>query len=384
MVRLVPSTGIYEEPRPLEAGLLMRGDWLDKLGIESPTTVDEYYEALKAIHEYNGAYMHLPTNGIMANQAILSAYDVAGFFIDAGFFTSLQCYTVVDDQVVCGFQQEGFKEYLQTLSKWYSEGLIDPDYMSSTSSSNFMGDSSDDVADLLNDKISLWGDSADMTVKYDSSNAVDPNFEVRPTVLPTLEAGDTLKCGEYVSRVDMDYYSLSTSCENPELICQFFDYSYTAEGAELQNWGVEGETYVKNADGTHSYTDLIINNPDYTVLQARGAYLGGNACLRFMEAYHALHNDLQMECFDVWNSNYTGEHHVSGNLVMTTDESTRFSEVSGDLITYLNECVAKFIVGEKNFDSDYDEFLQNLVSFGIEDLNKIEQAVYDRWAGLSE
>lgn len=103
-----------------------------------------------------------------------------------------------------------------------------------------------------------------------------------------------------------------------------------------------------------------------------------------MEAYHALHNDLQMECFDVWNSNYTGEHHVSGNLVMTTDESTRFSEVSGDLITYLNECVAKFIVGEKNFDSDYDEFLQNLVSFGIEDLNKIEQAVYDRWAGLSE
>ena len=140
-----------------------------------------------------------------------------------------------------------------------------------------------------------------------------------------------------------------------------------------------------NDDGTHSYTDLIVNNPDdYTVLQAKGAFLGGSGCLRSMEAYHALHNDMQMECFEVWNSNSTGEHQLSNQLVMTTEESTRFSEVSGDLITYLNECIAKFIVGEKNFDSDYDEFLNNLITFGIEDLNEIQQDVYDRWAGLSE
>ena len=63
----------------------------------------------------------------------------------------------------------------------------------------------------------------------------------------TVEEGNTVKCGEDNSRVDMDWYSVSATCHDPELICQFIDYNFTAEGSELQEWGVEGETYVKNA-----------------------------------------------------------------------------------------------------------------------------------------
>ena len=377
--------GVFDEPKPLESGMLMRGDWLDALGIEDPETIDEYYDAMTAMYNEYGAQMHLPTNGVLTDQAVMSAYDVTGFFIDAGFFTSFQPYTVQNDEVICGFQQDGFREYMKTINKWYEEKLIDQDFMSSTSSSNYLGDGSDEVAKLLNDKYSTWGDTVSYLVKY--TGALDPNFEARPIKLPTLEKGDDVRCGENSTRVDMDYYSISTVCEDPELLCQFFDYNYTEEGYMLQNWGIEGETYVTNPDGSHSYTEMITEHEGYeTVLEAQAAYLGGNATVRTMEAYHAMHTDEQMHCYDVWNSNFTGEYSIPGTMTMTTDESEEWGTITGDLITYLNETVAQFIIGTKdpNDDAEWETFQSNLDSLGINRCNEIEQDVYDRWAGLAE
>lgn len=129
---------------------------------------------------------------------------------------------------------------------------------------------------------------------------------------------------------------------------------------------------------------MITNNPDFSVQQAQSVCLGGNARLRTMGSYHALRNDLQMECFDVWNSNYTGEHYVTDNLPFSSEESTESQSYLGDLTTHLYTCVTKFIVGEMNFDSDYDRFQEELVEMGLDNLTKIQQSVYDRWAGLSE
>lgn len=375
---------IFDEERPLDAGLMVRGDWLEAQKMDAPVTVDDFYAYLQVMNQEYGAVMHLPTNSIMAYQAFMSAYGIAGFFIDAGFYTSLQCFSVEDNKLICGYTQEGFKEYLQLMAKWYAEGLIDPDYISAASTSNYLSDNSDALAGLLNDKYSLWGDSADTVVKYEAGTAVDPNFRVRAVALPVLNEGDTIQCGAYVGRVDEAFYSLSTTCSNPELAVRWIDYAYTTEGSDLYNWGIEDVTYTVNADGSKQYTDLILDNDDFTtLLDAKYAYLGGGAYGRTLEAWHATHNEFQMQCFDVWNSNFTGEKAISTQLALTPEESARFSTISGDMITYLNECVAKFVVGDLNFEGDYDNFLNQLESLGISELIEIEQAVYDRWAGIA-
>ncbi len=377
--------GVYNEEKPVDAGLLVRGDWLDKLGLDVPETIDDYYEMLKAFNSEYGAVMHLPTNGELANQAFLSAYDVAGFYIDAGFFTSLQCYTVEDGQVICGFMEDGFKQYLQLMNTFYSEGLISGDYMSATSTSNYLGDNSDALSDLLNDKIGLWGDSVNTIINYDNTNSVDPDFRAQPVPFPVLNEGDTLACGTYTSVIDEAYMSISTACDNVGPLVQYIDYCYTAEGSALMSWGVEGETYVVNDDGSYSFTDLVLNNPDWNVEEARFVYLGmgHGSYLKDIGALYAPFNDTQMECFEVWNSNFTGEHSVSKFLAMTTDESNLFGEISGDIITYLSECVSKFIVGEMNFEEDYDFFLEQMQTLRVDELTQLEQTVYDRWASTT-
>ncbi len=65
--------------------------------------------------------------------------------------------------------------------------------------------------------------------------------------------------------------------------------------------------------------------------------------------------------------------------MMTSEESTRYGELTGDLITYLYECTAKFITGEMDLEKDYDGFIENLHTLHLDDLVEIEQSMYDRW-----
>ena len=370
---------LYDRVLPVDSGMMIRGDWLDDLGLEMPDTIDEYYDTIKAFNNEYGAYMYLPKSGLYAHQAVLSAYGVAAYFVDAGFFAGLECFYHEGDTVKCGFLEPGFKDYLQFLSKLYSEGLIDPDYMSTTVALEYLGADSDALSDLLNDKIGIWSDHINDLVLYDSTNAVDPDFRVDPAPLPVLEEGDPIMCGGYMSKLDTPYYSVSTTCEDVELLCQWLDYSFTDEGIELCNWGIEGDTFEKNSDGSYSYTDKIMNNPDYNVETAKGMFLGLGARLRSVDASMASYSDLQKACMELWTENFTGERSLSTQLSMTTEEGARYGELVGDIITYLYECTAKFIVGDLNFEGDYDEFLDNLHTMNIDELVEIEQAMYDRW-----
>ena len=380
--------GFYDEPVGWDAGLLIRADWLEKLGLDKPETIDEYHDVVTAMHNEYGAVMCLPKNGLMASQAFCSAYNVAAYFLDIGFYSTIMCYTVENDKVLNGFQQPGFKEYLKLMNQFYNEDLISHDYMSVNALSNiYLGEDSGTMAEMLNGKISLWGDTI-TNLEYYSGEGVspDPDFRFEPTVMPVVEKGDTIHAGTYVCRVIEATYSISTTCRDPETLVKYMDYGYTTEGAELYNWGLEDMTFTRNPDGSHQYTDMILNNPDgYSQAQAKYVFLGSDEpFVTTLEAYHAVHNDLQMECFNVWNSNREGDCAVSYYMGTTEEEGNRISEISGDLISYLYESVAKFITGEKNLDTDYDAFLADLDTLGIEDMNTIQQAVYDRWAGISE
>ena len=41
---------------------------------------------------------------------------------------------------------------------------------------------------------------------------------------------------------------------------KFMDYFFTEEGDALMNWGIEGDTYTVNADGTRQFTDKVLKS----------------------------------------------------------------------------------------------------------------------------
>ena len=101
-----------------ERGLGIRQDWLDEVGLDVPTDMDEWFDVLTAFKKYdpNG-------NGEQDEKPVVMCSSGWKYFLPA--------YGIDDDpsidengKVVYGFITQNYKEYLTELSKWYKEGLI--------------------------------------------------------------------------------------------------------------------------------------------------------------------------------------------------------------------------------------------------------------------
>ena len=66
-------------------------------------------------------------------------------------------------------------------------------------------------------------------------------------------------------------------------------------------------------------------------------------------------------------------------MAKTTDESEEFSQLSGDLVTYISETLSKLMLGELNLEGDFDTFISTIKEMGMDRLVEIQQASYDRY-----
>lgn len=57
-------------------GPQLRGDWLDKLGLDVPTTYDEYHDVLKAFKDAYGAGIWLDSYGAQRNNVLSAGFNV--------------------------------------------------------------------------------------------------------------------------------------------------------------------------------------------------------------------------------------------------------------------------------------------------------------------
>ena len=108
-----------------------RGDWLKKVGMEVPTTLDEMHDVLYAfVHDDPDGNGKDDTFGYTMNGTgyqyffteIFGAYGVMPFD-----------WQEVDGEIVYGGLREECTEVLQIIADWYKEGLIHPDFSSGVS-----------------------------------------------------------------------------------------------------------------------------------------------------------------------------------------------------------------------------------------------------------
>ena len=108
----VESEGTYQ-------GLAYRADLLEKLGLDVPTTIDEWHDALVAAKEAGIPYPFVLDND--GGSALACSWGVG----TQNLYEFLQ---VENDKIVCGPAKDSWKGYLDTMKQWYSEGLINPNF----------------------------------------------------------------------------------------------------------------------------------------------------------------------------------------------------------------------------------------------------------------
>ena len=349
-------------------GFMIRQDWLDKLNLKMPTNTDELYTVLKAIKEGdpngNGKADEIPF--IMESGSglgYLSAWwGIASFYLDD------------DNNLQCGWLQPEYKEMLQYLNMLYDEGLLDPDY-AITERNQF-------DTKISNGQAAMWFGLAGGGLARINTlmEPIDPDFKLSAMPWLTSSNGKNYNLNlEYTSPLSARMgLSITTNCKDPVTAVKFADYAYSEEGQTLLSFGVEGESYTMQ-DGVPTYTELITNTPGKSMSEMLGQYTvaTGYPMEQSMDYFDQYMAPEQKAAIDVWKDCDTTR---TVPVLKFTDEEldtaiTTFNEIN----SYNNEMINKFITGRESFDN-YEDYQKTLINMGIEDVVKVNQTAYERYA----
>lgn len=353
------------------AGMALRGDWLDELGLEVPRTIDDWDKVLTAFKENYPeceAPLMIGTNGYDYFSHFLSAYGVLGEFYKDG------------DTVKYGPLEDGYKQWLTLFHDWYERGLIDPNFMTNSadmaSPADYIGTGKAGAG------VQLWGLTSD--VLKTQGYTTDEDFNLVATSSPVLKEGDTPEIGFNTSALVKEEVGISTSTKDLELACRYLDFWYSNESMLLNTLGIEGESYTVDADGAYHLTDamqaMIDEGKVNTRAEAVYTYTLGTADFGLYnwgmfdpiyEGQDALkaYDEFDKDKFDLM---------LPPCMTMTDAENTEYVTLYTDIQTLARENTVKFITGEKSLD-EYEEFVEQLRSYNIDRCIELQQAALDRY-----
>ena len=349
-------------------GPAVRKDWLDDLGLEIPTTIDEWYHVLSEFKQKKGA------------NPPLTMFDFARIVKETSIFVG--AYGIKDDfylddagKVVYGPLQPQYKEYLETMHKWYQEGLLDENFAVTNATAA-------DKKVLSGNCGAVVGYAGDNIGKYlGVMKNIDASFNMAAAPYPTLTKGEKPKYGQRDLKISTNGgVGISANSKYKELCAIWLDYAYGQEGNRLFNFGIQGKSY-EIVNGVPTYTEEITNNPEgLSMGQALGAYVRSNYYGPFvqdkgyMEQY--AYYPQQKQAIQTWMDTEEQKHMLNAYRPVSMEENHEYSMLLNDVTTYKIDMVAKFILGMESLDN-FDAFVQRLKDLGAERIVEIRQNSYN-------
>lgn len=352
-------------------GPMLRKDWLDKLDLDLPETIDEWEEVMTAIREgdpnENGEKDEYPLllelGEIKGHGAFASAWGISPWFYNA------------HGVVKFGSIEPEFKEFLTTMSRWYEKGLLDPDFAA-------MDTKLQDAKMTGHQLGGLYSYTGSGIGKYVGlMEDIDPDFNLAATPHPSLNKGEKAALGQIDHPFPGSSVAITTSAENPEEIVKWLDFAYSEEGHMLFNFGIEGLTY-EMIDDYPTYTEEITNNPDgLPMTQALAKYMRSSYSGPFVQnkGYIEQYANLpeQQDALVVWADSAENDIKMPP-ITMTPEENNEYSSIMSDLETYYDETITRIIMNEQSIDQ-FDEFVDTLKGMGIERAIELQQQALDRY-----
>lgn len=353
-------------------GPILKQQWLTDANLEVPKTIADWEEVLTAFKKRGAiAPMIWHSSGVDSFSIFLSAYGVAsGWYVD---------YETKD--IKYGPVQEGFYKYLELMRDWYKKGLIDPNFSSTD-------------WDTALEQITSGGSGAIMQSSDTMASYLEPKgIDWVAAPYPVLNEGDQIhyrQSSDFASSANNACAAISTSCENPIRALKVLNYGYTEEGAKLFNYGIKDRSYTEDEDGNITFTDLIVNNPNYTVNHAVWRYKMHEGT--FIRDEHKSNpvmsaNPKSYAAREEWGK-IDASSVLPSFMTYTPEEERKFSDIMNDFSNYASTQLLKFILGQENDLSRSDnpdlvnrngKYQQEAAKLNIDEVVKVVQASYDRY-----
>lgn len=358
----VPQTVVTDSYQPV---LMYNMPWIEKLGIEPPKTLEAFVDMLRAFrdNDMNG-------NGDTTDEIPMSIQSgFLTYMFGPAFGLDLVSGFFADDEGVVhyGPAEPAYRDYLTFLHDLYEEGLLEVEF-----------------ASLNRDQITERCANDLTGVTYDFSwqmsnlySAQYPNYDGETGIIVGVPPLSGTHEGYYVGRTPVSgVFGINSKSDNIELAVKFLDYAMSEEAQDLYVWGLEGLTYEVDADGNRHFLpkttedaiwfqSLGINAPNMPSQQSKA----GTDVL--VPAWH-------VKAIEEQEMPYA--HTPFPAVYSTTDEASIVSMYLVDLTTYVDERAVAFICGYSSIEDEFDSYLATLEAMQLDELLKVKQAQYDRYA----
>lgn len=347
-------------------------DALKNAGVEMPTTVAEFEQALKDLKAYYGVPSFIPK---------LNTYKTAWApMLYAAFGTGCDMQWDADDQEKVYFpgMSEQMRRYYTWMNSLYEQGLIHPEVATIDSTAAKQLDLSGTVAFMDYGGTSLGANEAGeypvtalapLTSEYDSTQEIlgAPGVSMGPAFLINAKS-------KYVDE-----------------LCKLLDIAYAkeevVEGSGLYGisfgYGMENEQWKFNEDGiTYSYI-LPEGYDNYTTFQ-KAEIIWNNQHFGREDAFDGLVTDTpgnaqsrQLGYEANINPYLQKDPFPTTFLSFTEDQQYVIDNKWSEIDVYVRKMQVEFITGVTDIETGWDEYCDTLVKMGINDVIAVYQEAYD-------
>lgn len=361
--------------------MIIRQDWLDNLGLEAPTTIDEFEEVIRAFTEddpdgngkqdtygftYEGDTIY--NNGWCADPVTI-------FSVYSGKFIPGQWQEDEDGKLVYGSLNEGNKKALERMAKWHANGWTFQE-AAATGAWDAMTQFTEGKAGIFIGRPWCIGSVADVT-----SVAPEAIVKAYPNILQ--ENGEmTYQDAE----LNDGWLMFNKDFENMEAFFEYYDWAYaSAFGDEGYEYGyLEGYDYQVQGDKVVFDSNLFDppvsdafmpgkstvfkNTPGFSSMEAYASVYAGNEPTTGAEIKAAAHFESDYntaEGYAIANE-YSDYQQQSKFKAAPTASMTKYWE---QLQTMEKQVYTNIIYGNESIDA-FDKFVEDWYAQGGEQITK--------------
>lgn len=367
-----PDGNIYYMPYVPDGkpgrGYYIRQDWLDKLGLEVPTTIDELYEVLVAFRDLdpngNGEKDEVP----YFNRHPEEVLRLVTFFGSRSTGSDTYHDFMYEGEVTHPYMDESFRDGLIEVAKWYKEGLIDKEIFTRKSKAR------DQL--LGNDQGGFTHDWFASTAGYNDTlkDKID-GFAFLP-ILPPADVNGRVLEEHGRALIKPDGWAITVANEHPVETIKLFDFYFTKQGRNLANFGVEGLTY-----------DMVNGKPQFKqeLLDAGGVLqqmwdIGAQIPVGFHQDY-----DYEVQWTNPIAMAGINEY-VEADVILdpfpglnlSEQEKKVYDKYWPSILTYLKQQTETWVLGGGDIAAEWDDYLAKLDKMKMGEVLKVMNSAYER------
>lgn len=355
----------------------LRQDWLDQLGLEAPTTFEDFEKCLYAIQAAdpygNGETITMITRN---NMTYLEYHFLAGF-------TTYGRSNWMDEDGLLKpyYLQEGYYDFLAKMHKWYEDGIIhveNPTWNTATVrnyiASGRVATSGAYTTDLSAQHVNLKKNNPNASWYYPVDGLIGPNGNKAETLM--------------IANDEAQLFNVKNTEEEMKACLKVFEWGYSDwRNAKTMNSGIEGihwdfDMNYPNAVEDHTTIEYEVDpSIDYAgdFWYTIGMAYEGDCIYYDADGQQNYHNVMLRHQKDF----YTCTAPFDAGVVYNTTELYDNVMEASDIETMVSREIMAFFTGDRELTPEnWQGFIDELYNAGLQGYMEEYTRQYKDWKGI--